>query len=52
MLTTFFHADCVLNQDHDSTEDGVHPERRKRTELAMAEGLTKLTKNLKQKNER
>ena len=33
-------------------EHGVHPVRRKRTELAMAEGLTKLTKNLKQKNER
>ena len=33
-------------------ENGAHPERWKRTELAMAEGLTKLTKNLKQKTER
>jgi hypothetical protein len=36
-------------------EDGEHSGQRKKTELAMiheAEGLTKLTKNLKQKNER
>ena len=32
-------------------EDGIHPERRRKTELAMAEGLTKLTENLKQRTE-
>ena len=32
-------------------EDGVYSGRRKKTKLAMAEGLTKLTMILKQKNE-
>ena len=32
-------------------ENGVHPEQWKRTELAMAEGLTKLMRNLKQNTE-
>jgi len=32
-------------------KNSVHPERQRKAELAMAEGLTKLTKNLK-KNER
>ena len=31
---------------------GVDPEQQKRTELTIAEGLTNLTKNLKQKNAR
>ena len=47
----FSHAD----DDTRFVEDGVTLGRRRNTELAMiheAEGLTKLTKNLKQKTER
>jgi hypothetical protein len=37
--------ESVLSQEDDpeSGEDGVHPERRKKTELAMADRLTKET---------
>jgi hypothetical protein len=59
MRTRFLRAHDVLHAHgvndrgrRFAMENGVHPERRRKTELAMAEGLTKLTKNLKQKNER
>jgi predicted RNase H-like nuclease len=48
-------ASCVKTietRELRTMQNGVHPERRKRPELAMAEGLTNLTKNLKQNTER
>jgi hypothetical protein len=62
MLMRFFHAHDVLHAHgvndrgpRFAMENGVHPERRERTELARiheAEGLTNLKTNLNQKNER
>ena len=59
MLMRFSHAHDVLRAHgvndrgrRFAMKNGVHPERRRKAELAMAEGLTKLTKNLKQKTER
>jgi hypothetical protein len=57
MLMTFFYVNARGLQERTesrgrSREDGVDPERRKKTEVTMAEGLKKPTKNLKQKTER
>ena len=60
MLMRFSHAHersprswgYTIEDERFAMDNDVHPERWKRTELAMAEGLTKLTKNLKQKTER
>jgi len=59
MLMRFSHTHDVLHThrvndrgQRFAMENGVDPERRRKAELAMAKGLTNLTKNLNQKNER